>query len=474
MRRTALILMLAALAIVPVPAHASRTQQSLFEDETSLLYSGAERRDQTLDQLRDLGVDTIRANVIWNRYAPSPTSKSKPGFDATDPNAYALGEVDALVAGAAARGMTVQLTPTGPGPAWASSCGGSASARRICRPKPAEFGQFVTALGRRYPTVDRWSIWNEPNQGGWLTPQWKKSGRKHIPAAPSIYRNLVRSATAALQASGHGNDQILLGETAPIGRTSGSYTKRSLSPAVFYRELFCLDSRGRKLRGKAARIRGCTTFKRLDVTGIAHHPYTRGAGQSLSTRVGSGDITLAHISRLSTWINRAAHQRRIPGRLPIWITEYGFQTNPPDRFAGTSLKRQAKWLNQSDWLAWRNSRIRSVAQYEMRDERSTGAFQTGLEFLSGKAKPALAAYRLPIWPIASRSSTKVWLQVRPQAHLADAQQVTIQYMPRGRRTWRTVGTYTVNSRGFLYRTFHRKGSYWRFTWNGKTSRKAAP
>src|SRR3954469_10198367 len=191
MRRTITLILLVVLALAAAPAHASQSQESLFEDEVSLLYSGADRRDQTLDELRDLGVDVIRANVIWNRYAPSPRSKRKPQFDATNPDAYALGELDALVAGAAARGMTVLLTPTGPGPAWASSCGGSATARRICNPKPAEYGNFVTALGKRYPTVKRWSIWNEPNQGGWLTPQWKKSGRKHIPAAPTIYRNLV-------------------------------------------------------------------------------------------------------------------------------------------------------------------------------------------------------------------------------------------------------------------------------------------
>jgi hypothetical protein len=473
MRRAIPLILLIALALVPAAAQASQSQESLFEDEASLLYSGADRRDQTLDELRDLGVDVIRANVVWNRYAPSPRAKSKPRFDATDPSAYSLGEVDVLVAGATARRMTVLLTPTAPGPAWASPCGGSSTARRICSPKPADYGDFVEALGKRYPTVTRWSFYNEPNQGGWLTPQWKKSGRTHIPAAPAIYRNLVRAGTSALDASGHAGDQMLLGETAPIGRTSGSYSKRSLAPGDFYRELFCLDKRGRKLRGKAARIRGCTTFKRLEVTGIAHHPYTRGAGQSLGARVAAADITLVKIGRLSSWINRAAHQRRIPGRLPIWITEYGFQTNPPDRFAGTSLTRQATWMNQSDWLAWRNSRIRSVAQYEMRDERSTGAFQTGLRFTGGKAKPALAAYRQPIWVIGAGRSTKVWLQVRPAARLTEPQEVTLQYLPKGKHSWRSAGTYTVDGRGFLYRTIARRAAYWRFVWDGKASRKAA-
>jgi hypothetical protein len=474
MRRATVLLLLAAFLVSPAAAFASHSQESLFEDETQLLYSGTTRADQTLNELQGLGVDVIRANVLWSRYAPSPRSTRKPSFDATDPSAYPLGEVDYLVQAAAARGMQVQLTPTGPGPAWASGCSGSYSVRRICKPKSAEFKQFVTALARRYPTVHRWSVWNEPNQGGWLTPQWRKVGRSHVPYSPWMYRNLVRAATAALRAGGHAGDTILVGETAPIGRTSGSYTTRSLAPVTFYRDLFCLDGRGRKLRGSAARVRGCTSFQRLDVNAVAHHPYTRGAGQSFSRRVGSGDITLAQIGRLSLWIDRAARQHRISGRLPIYSTEFGVQTNPPDRFAGTSLGNQAKWINEADFMAWRSSRIRSVAQYEMRDDRSSGAFQTGLRFLSGKAKPGLGAYRLPIWPVQGRTSTRVWLQVRPTSRLGTPQKVTIQYLARGSRKWRSAGTSTVTGRGFLYRTIKRKAAFWRAVWNGQTSRKAAP
>lgn len=484
MTRTASIalflgILAAALSAIPLlapAAHASRSQESLFEDEASLLYSGPARRDATLDELQALGVDTIRANVVWNRYAPSPAHAQRPNFDATDPNAYALGELDALVAGAQARGMSVLLTPTGPGPAWASGCRGSYSVRKLCKPSPAEYGRFVTALGRRYPSVKRWSIWNEPNQGGWLTPQYEKQGRSMIREAPVIYRGLVRAATSALAATGHGGDQALLGETAPIGRTSGSYRTRSIAPADFYRELFCLDTHGRKLRGGAARARGCTHYSRLAVTGVAHHPYTRGAGQNLNARVGPSDITLATIGRLSTWIDRGAHNGRIRRGLPIYLTEYGFQTNPPDRFAGTSLANQATWINESDYLAWRNPRIRSVAQYELRDERARGAFQTGLRLLGGKAKPGLAAYRLPIWVRASHSATKIWLQVRPQSRLGPAQKVTLQYLPKGKgKRWRTLKSATVTDRhGFFTTSTRVHAAYWRFSWNGSTSRRAKP
>ncbi len=206
---------------------------------------------------------------------------------------------------------------------------------------------------------------------------------------------------------------------------------------------------------------------------MAHHPYSRGAGESPRARPGRNDITLSTISRLGAWLDRGARQGRVASRLPIWITEYGFQTNPPDRFAGTSLTNQARWLNESDWMAWRNPRIRSVAQYELFDERHLGAFQTGLRFVSGKPKPALGAYRLPIWPVTTRTWTRIWLQVRPQARMDTLQTVTIQYRRKG--SWRTLGRQSVRGpRGFLYTKTRVHAPLWRFVWNGQTSRRARP
>ena len=90
----------------------------------------------------------------------------------------------------------------------------------------------MRAVGTRYsgsyaglPRVDYWSIWNEPNQAGWLTPQWSpdpRNAKSQVDAAPSIYRNLVANAWQALADTGHGtgSDTILIGETAPQGQGS--------------------------------------------------------------------------------------------------------------------------------------------------------------------------------------------------------------------------------------------------------------
>ena len=71
------------------------------------------------------------------------------------------------------------------------------------------------------PRVTRWSVWNEPNQGGWLTPQSARVAGRTEPQAPSIYRGLVRAAVKGLADSGHRADEVLGGETAPLGRTTG-------------------------------------------------------------------------------------------------------------------------------------------------------------------------------------------------------------------------------------------------------------
>ena len=168
-----------------------------------------------------------------------------------------MGEYDALMAAAAQRNWPVLLTVSGPAPVWAT-----ASARdAVTRPKPAEFQQFVTAVGRWYGAqVKTWSIWNEPNLLQFLGPQYVR-GR---PASPRIYRSLFVAARRGLEASGNGNDRVLMGETAPRG------TPESVAPLTFLRGALCLSSKYRRV-GKCGR---------LDADGFAHHPYTPGRARS--------------------------------------------------------------------------------------------------------------------------------------------------------------------------------------------------
>ena len=454
---------LLAAAAGAVPAQASRGQESVFQDDTALVFSGDAQRQSTLDEIRALGATTVHSLVFWSRIAPDTRSKRKPaGFDASNPDAYPPGawsQYDALVSEAQARGLSLILTPV-QAPAWAGRCG-SLAIRNHCNPDPREFQAFIEALGKRYPSVRRWSFWNEPNQAGWLQPQQVRKHGRNVPQSAVMYRSLLRAGIAGLRATGHGGDQILLGETAPLGHTTGPLAKRSLTPVSFYQALFCLDSRGHKLRGRLARDEGCRgSYPRLAVNGVAHHPYNRGGSQPPTSRPGPGEITIANLSRLSAVLRQGSHARRIRAGLRFYFTEFGFQSKPPERIFGVPLSRQARYINESDWIAYRNSRVRAVCQYEMFDDAALGAFQTGLRFKDGRAKPALAAYRLPIWVTRSGSGVRVWGQVRP----AEGTPQTVQ-IQNGRTSFRTVKTVRTSANGyFLVRVARQPGPRWRLAW----------
>src|SRR4051794_21064281 len=127
-------LLLAACAALPIfvvaaaPAAASRTQLSVFQDDRLLVGGNQATRDAALDEIDGLGADVVHVVVVWRKVAPAPTSKRRPAnFDATNPAAYRSDNwapYDAIVRGAAARGMRVLLSPSGPIPTWASGCPG--------------------------------------------------------------------------------------------------------------------------------------------------------------------------------------------------------------------------------------------------------------------------------------------------------------------------------------------------------------
>jgi hypothetical protein len=461
MRKTLLAALLAAAALAaPAAARANSTQESIIQDDTVLLNGNP---GPALDQMKALGATTIHTLAFWGKIAPSANSARRPAGDLSNPASYsdaAWAPYDALVRGASARGLQILMSPTGFTPRWA---GCRRLPRRIhnCRPNAKLYQAFVTALGRRYsgtyrdsagnvlPRVGRWSIWNEPDQIGWIYPQ---------ASAPLIYRNLVYAGLAGLRNSGHGRDQVLLGETAPTKRG------RNSDPTSFLLNVFCVDARGHRLRGKAGRRMGCTHFKRLSgITGIAHHPYNNAAGgPALKRPRGAGDITLAVISRLNRVLRAGARGHAIRGGLPIYFTEYGIQTNPPDRKFGVSPSHQAMWLNEADYTAYRNRSVRSVAQYELVDDPVTSVFNTGLFFKNGRAKPSLGAYRLPIWVKRRGSRVSIWLWVRPAA--GKRQQVQIQHASG--HSYRTVTTKSTNSRGFATVTERGTSGKWRIAWTG--------
>ena len=444
--RLSLTLALVVLLALPAAAPASSTQSMTFEAPRELLDPAT--RDRTLEEIRDFGVDRVRVLAYWQDVAPAPRSKTRPAFDAADPAAYpadAWDRLDALFAGAAARGIAVQLTLTGPVPRWATAT----KRDNVTKPSPREFQAFATAVGRRYgDRVNQWSIWNEPNHPQFLRPQFVKKKAK----SPRIYRNLFLAGQRGLQASGNGADLLLFGETAPRG------TPRVVAPLAFLRGALCLD-RSYKRKGKCARV---------NARGYAHHAYT--------TRVGprfrppdSDDVTIGVLARLTTALNRAGKAGAVTRGLGIYLTEFGIQSTP-DPFAGVSLAKQSEYLAIAEHMAYVNPRVKSFSQYLLgddlprkgsRSERYSG-FESGLRRANGKAKPSYDAFRLPLAVEAYGPSDVLWGRVRP---LAAKTEVTILASRRGGKPFKVLRTVRTNSRGvFGLRAKHHDKQRYRVQW----------
>ena len=84
---------------------------------------------------------------------------------------------------------------------------------------------------------------------------------------------------------------------------------------------------------------------------------------------------------------------RLYGPRRIWLTEYGYQTSPPDRRFGVSHATQARYLKQAVQIARRNPRIDMLLWFLLRDEQRIDGWQSGLLTIGMKRKPAFAAFR---------------------------------------------------------------------------------
>jgi hypothetical protein len=455
--RLAVLAAIAASLVSPAAANATRTQLTMMEDSTQLLTQGEAGRNFALDEFKALGTNIVKVRVEWRDIAPDPASRRKPsGFDATDPGAYPAGSWDALdgaVRGIVARGMRPFLMVGPPAPDWATA-GPTKKYVGVWKTDPAEFGEFVRAVGRRYsggnegiPRVPMWSMWNEPNHPQFIQPLSERIRGKMVPTAADQYRRLYVAGTAALAATGHGGDTVLFGEVLPIGQSKLG-TLNTIRPLLWLREFFCLDDNYRPFRGSAASARGCNRFPKVVTSGFAIHPYTKPVGPRYHL-ASPDDATIGQIARVEKALDRIAKTRRVRKGLPIYSTEFGIQTDPPDCVGfGAPIDRQAAILNEAEYDSYVSRRVKTYSQYLLIDDpvltqfepgsnERYGRYQTGLlwgqnavrcespgvKFRYGTPKqPTFNAFQTPIYvrKLKSGRAVQVFGRARPRGRTPQA------------------------------------------------------
>jgi hypothetical protein len=404
MRRiTVCVLLLAVAACVGVGS--SRAADGIhygIQDDAWLQY-GPGTLDQRLATFKRLGVPLVRFTIHWNEIAQrEPKDPASPRD-----RAYDWRNADRVLRGLRRYGLTPVLTIVGT-PTWANGGRGP----NFAPVRSRAIRGFARAVARRYPWIRYWLIWNEPNHPLWLKPTKAAIYVQHLlnPAYEAIHSVLPHA-------------QVGGGVTAPRGGLGG------VAPVTW-------------LRGMAA------AHAKLDA--YAHNPYPTSPAETPSSHgcVHCPTITMATLPKLLILV------RRYWGRKPVWLTEYGYQTNPPDTFLGVTPRKQATLLSLAAMRAWRLPRVAMLIQYLYRDEPQLSRFQTGLVYIDDVPKPSLNGFRLPFAEMKrSGFETTVWGQIRDGRKGRQTYQVQVLH----RNRWQAVaGTRVTNDNGVFVRTIRLK------------------
>ena len=380
------MLVVAAGVVAIVLAAASPSQPAASRPASSKLLLGFTDtagafydEDGTLfPTLQDLGARVLRVHLQWGGKRGVARRRPLAGSDPADP-AYDWRPYDRIVLAAAAGDVQVLYTIFGT-PPWAN---GGAAPTRVPRNafRLEEFayaaatrysGTYVRTDGVTLPAVRLWTAWNEPNLKIGLVPQWRRVAGRWVAQSAIDYAAICNAVADGVHATGLDDERVACGVTAARGNNNPRGLKPSVSPIAFLRAM------------KKAGARGFDAY--------AHHPYYGSPSETPSTRPrGSGAITLGNIDRLEGELTRLYGRR-----LPIWITEYGYQTNPPDGVFGVSWTRQAAYLRQAVRIVRADPRIDLLLWFLVRDEDDVTRWQSGLVAADGTHKPAFAAFQAAV------------------------------------------------------------------------------
>jgi hypothetical protein len=330
-----------------------------FHDDPSFRWVG-DRGARVERAARD-GSSIIRLLVQWNLAAPQRPANASDPFDP----AYNFDDVDEATRLAQESDQEVMLTISGT-PRWAN---GGRNANVMPR-RIADFQAFARAIASRYsgrfmgyPFVRFWSIWNEPNLNLFLTPQFNSQGKS---VAPANYARLAAAGYAGIKA-GSRQAKVGIGETSARGRDRRvPGVSDTHSPGKFA-----------ELVAKAN--------PRLKFDAWTHHPYPFNPNSPPTQLVKWPNVSLRSLPRfndsLKTFFKRKS--------MSIWVTEYGHQTKPPERF-GISYAKQTAYVRQSIALVRSYSFVSMFIWFVYQDDQGQ-PWESGLYTQAGARKSSAPA-----------------------------------------------------------------------------------
>jgi hypothetical protein len=404
------------------------------------------------EHARAIGAGAARILLVWSSVAPS-----RPAGDATDPAnaAYHWGGTDRQVT-LAAQARLEPLLDVVSAPDWTSVSRVFGFARGVAN--TSDLGQFMLAAARRYsgafrsffaqqgrslrsnatvslPRVRYWQIWNEPNHIEFISPQWDAAGR---PVSPLIYRQMLAVSADSIHEV-HPDNLVITGGLSPFGQPN-----RAMAPMQFMAALLCMSATA------VPAPPACREPVKFDVW--AHHPYTAGGPMH---KAGGDNVSLGDLPRMKKMLDDAAAAGRIQsggrtarGGVPFWVTEFSWDSTPPDT-AAVPADLEVAWVAEALYRMWRSG-VSLVTWFLVRDEPThfqSALFFRGASVAADTKKPAAAAFVFPFVGHVVNGRLLVWGRT-PSGKAGD-----VLISAQTDRGWVTLGRATTDSSGVFTQRF---------------------
>jgi hypothetical protein len=405
------------------------------------LFAGADR-EQAFTMAQAAGVTYVRLSVVWRAIAPAKPSTDFVAADPTSPG-YSWTGLDSIVGQLATAGLTPILNIASV-PDWAYST--PPKAPNAGTPRASDLADFAKALATHYdgsttglPAEHIFQVWNEPNLSLDLDPVNARA-----------YRRLVNAVADAVHAVDPAN-LVVAGGLDPFGHKKKKHQKwYSTAPLAYMRSLLCLS------KGKHPHST-CSNPIHFDVW--SHHPYTFGG--PFGHAKNPDDVELGDLPKMRALLKTGKRLHHIVSGQPVqfWVTEFGWDTNPPRRHAA-SLNLASRWTAESLHEMWLSG-ISLVTWFLLQDHGGKSPYQSGLYFnhgslLDARAKPVFTAFRFPF--VAYLGKRKNTVTVWGRDATSTKQLVTVQRSRHRGGPWKTVARVRANASGILKATLKLKAT----------------
>jgi hypothetical protein len=431
---------LVVVLLLAVPAPASAWSLPTFFD-TGVKDPGIFHSDYP-----DVGAQRIAAaggryawiSAEWISTAPKDPALLSNPRDPEDPG-YDWALIDRQVKAAHAAGLRVVLELYD-APLWAAT----RPEVRNYKPRPQQFADFATAIGRRFsgklrglPRVHYWAIWNEPNLVDYIRPQ----GSRAKITSTSVYRRLLNAGAHALRALDRRN-LIIAGGMAPFG------IERPFQPgAALFAEKFLCVTRTRPQQPT------CHAKESFDIWAV--HPYTSGGPDHPAAT--PDNASLVDLPRMRRTLDAAvgAHHVDTRHRVRMWVSEFAWDTNPPDSGA-VPVGLHARWTAEAMYRAWLAG-VDTFIWLGVRDYPiGEGGTQSALWFRGDTIeqdtpKPAMYAFRFPFVAYQSKRRVTIW------GRTPRGQRGRVRIEQQAGSAWRRLATLSTTHGGVFHATLRGHG-----------------